>query len=99
MIVLMDELFALCRRQCPGDSRIMAECAVPPGEELVIFRLRGDFGGVSPMEQSETTAKHAANFITAHCDRVLFEHTESVDTLTVVKRLAPEGLRERGQMV
>ncbi len=89
LIVLSDELFTLCCRRAPRDGRIMAECAMPPGEDLTILRLRGDFGGISPLEQLEDeAAEHAAAFITNHCDRTLFEHTESVDNITVLKRLA-----------
>ena len=78
----------------------MAECAMPPGEDLAILRFRGDFGGLSPLEQlEETTAEHAVAFIKMHCDRVLFEHTESLDSITVVKRLVLDTQKERGQFV
>lgn len=91
LLVLADELFALCCRRAPRDGRLMAECAIPPGDDLVILRLRGDLGGISPLEQLEDeAAEHAASFIRKHCDRLLFEHTESIDTATVVKRLAAE---------
>ena len=100
MMVLADELFTLCRRRAPGDGRIMAECAMPPGEALAVLRFRGDFGGISPMEGlEEGAAEHAAAFITAHCDRILFEHTESVDTITAVKRLTVADQTERGNFV
>ena len=88
LLVLADELFALCCRRAPRDGRLMAECAIPPGERLVILRLRGDLGGISPLEELEDeAAEHAAAFIKKHCDRLLFEHTDSMDTATVVKRL------------
>ena len=99
MVVVADELFALCRRRAPRDGRIMAECAVPPGEGLILLRLRGDFGGVSPLERLEEAAEHAAAFISANCDRTLFEHTESVDTVTAIKRLNVEARREEGRFV
>ena len=100
LMVLADELFTLCRRRAPGDGRIMAECAMPPGEALAVLRFRGDFGGISPMEGlEEGAAEHAAAFITAHCDRILFEHTESVDTITAVKRLTVADQTERGNFV
>ena len=100
MMVLAAELFTLCRRRAPGDGRIMAECAMPPGEALAVLRFRGDFGGISPMEGlEEGAAEHAAAFITAHCDRILFEHTESVDTITAVKRLTVADQTERGNFV
>ena len=100
IMVLADELFTLCCRRAPRDGRIMAECAMPPGEDLIIFRLRGDFGGISPLEQlEEETAQHAAAFVTTHCERTLFEHTESVDTMMVVKRLLTDAQTERGRLV
>ena len=102
LMVLADELFVLCRRRSPQDGHIMAECAMPPGEDLILLRFRGDFGGISPLEHLEEAAGHAAAFISALCDRVLFEHTESVDTMTVVKRLAesqPDSQTERGRFV
>ena len=77
----------------------MAECAVPPGEGLILLRLRGDFGGVSPLERLEEAAEHAAAFISANSDRTLFEHTESVDTVTAIKRLNVEARREEGRFV
>ena len=99
MMVVADELLALCRRRAPRDGRIMAECAVPPGEALILLRLRGDFGGISPLERLEEAAEHAAAFISAHCDRTLFEHTESVDTVTAIIRLTTEDRREEGRFV
>ncbi len=89
LLVLSDELFSLCCRRTPRDGRLMAECAIPPDDALVILRLRGDLGGISPLEQLEDeAAEHAAAFIRKHCERLLFEHTESMDTATVVKKLA-----------
>ena len=100
LLVLADELFALCCRRAPRDGRLMAECAIPPGDDLVILRLRGDLGGISPLERLEDeAAEHAAAFIRKHCDRLLFEHTESMDTATVVKRLAAEQQEGRERLV
>lgn len=100
LLVLSDELFSLCCRRAPRDGRLMAECAIPPEDDLVILRLRGDLGGISPLEQLEDeAAEHAAAFIRKHCDRLLFEHTESMDTATVVKRLATEEREGRERLV
>lgn len=87
IVVLADEVFTLYCRCAPQDSHIMAECAVPPAEDLLILRFRGDFGGIDPLEHLEEAAENAAAFIRTHCDQMLFEHTVSVDTVTVVKRL------------
>lgn len=87
IVVLADEVFTLCCRCAPQDSHIMTECAVPPAEDLLILRFRGDFGGINPLEHLEAAAENAAVFIRTHCDQLLFEHTAFVDTVTVVKHL------------
>ena len=88
MLVLADELFNLCCRHTDADSHLMAECAIPQGEAQAVLRLKGNFGGCNPLEHlQEEAVRHAAEFITANCDRVLFESDESMDTVTVVKRL------------
>ena len=100
LMVVAEELFALCCRQAGGQGRFMAECAVPAGERLVVLRLKGDTGGANPLERLDgEAARHAADFILQHCDRVLAEHEAGMDTITVVKRLealAPEERERRG---
>ena len=44
LAVLADELLVLCSRYTQPDGRLMAECAVPEGEHLMIFRLKGSMG-------------------------------------------------------
>ena len=56
-------------------------------------------GGIHPSTLPEEAAEHAAAFVSAHCDRTLFEHTESVDTVTAIKRLNVEARREEGRFV
>ena len=88
MLVLADELFTLCCRHADSDSHMMAECAIPKGDAQAILRLKGSFRGCNPLENpQEEAVKHAAEFITGNCDRVLFESDETMDTVTVVKRL------------
>jgi phosphoserine phosphatase RsbU/P len=95
LVILAEELFTLCRRQCGKQQRLMAECVVPPAEEVVLLRLRGDFGGSDPLEQPEGEAAWAVDFIRKNSDRVLFEHTDTGDTVTVVKRM-PRGQTMEG---
>ena len=61
---------------------------VPENEPLSLEQLRNMVGAPVWMEELEDeAAEHAAAFIKKHCDRLLFEHTDSMDTATVVKRL------------
>ena len=99
LAVLADELFTLCCRRSTGDGRFMAECAVPPGEGLAVVRIRGDLGGEDPLERLSGEAVWAADFIRGHADRVFFEHGETVDTVTVVKRLASGAAEESRRTV
>ena len=95
LMVVADELFALCRSQSDPDSRFMAECAVPPGEGLVILRLKGGMRGRHPLDCAEgEAAEHAASFIRKACEQVLFEHGSDMDTVMVVKRLTGEEAEE-----
>lgn len=101
LLVLADELFNLCCHQTDPDSRMMAECAIPPGEGLAILRLKGDFGGHSPLEHPKgEAAEHAVAFLERQCERILFEQIGSADTVTAVRRLetqdAQTAEREQG---
>ena len=82
------------------DSRLMAECAIPQEEGQAILRLKGGFGGHSPLEEIQDDAsKHAAEFIVQNCSRVLFESDGTMDTVTVVKQLEGAGTLEREKRV
>lgn len=86
MMVLGDELFTLCCRRAGAHGKMMAECSVRDG--VAVLRLRADFGGIDPIaKQSEEPAKNAAAFIERNCERVSFEHGQSQDTVTIVKRV------------
>ncbi|MCD7886166.1 MAG: SpoIIE family protein phosphatase [Clostridiales bacterium] len=88
LMVAVDELFTLCCRQAVPGSRFMAECAIPSGEGLVVLRLKGDMQGKDPLKYADGTADaYAADFIRTKCDRVLIEHDDGMDTVTVVKRM------------
>ena len=99
LMVVADELFALCRSQADPDSRFMAECAVPPGEGLVILRLKGEMRGRHPLERTEgEAAEHAASFIQKTCDQVLFEHGSDLDTVMIVKRISEGNTAEKREI-
>ena len=98
LMVVADELFALCRAQSEPDSRFLAECAVPPGEGLVILRLKGSMGGRHPLDHTEgEAAEDAAEFIRRTCEEGLFEHGSDMETGTVVKRIAGKQEAEEGE--
>lgn len=88
LMVAADELFTLCRSRAGRKDRFMAECAVPPGEDMVVLRLKGAMNGVNPLEHPDgDPAKHAAAFIVQNTDRILFEHGDDMDIITIVKRV------------
>ncbi len=90
LMVAVDELFTLCCRQAAPNSRFLVECAMPQGEALVVLRLKGDMQGEDPLECADGTADaYAADFIRTKCDRVLIEHDDGMDIVTVVKRMEP----------
>ncbi len=88
LLVMGDELFALCRARGAQDSRFMAECMVSREENLLILRVRGAMGGRDPLDVPENgVLRGAADFVRRTCDRVLFESGSGADTVTAVKRL------------
>lgn len=91
LMVLADELFALCRRLAAPDSRFMAECAVPEEGNLVVLRLKGEMDGRNPLDQDSGEAdRHAAEFLSKNCEQVLFERSNSMDIVTLVWRFQRE---------
>ena len=98
VMVLADELFTLCRRCAAPDSRFLAECAIPAGEDLLVLRLKGDMGGRDPLKDLDAGAAcHAVEFLTKYCEQVLFEHGDSVDIVTMVRRLRRESEGRHGR--
>lgn len=96
VMVLADELFTLCRRCAAPDSRFLAECAIPAGEDLLVLRLKGDLGGRDPLKDLEGGAAcHAVEFLAKHCEQVFFEHGDSVDIVTMVRRIERKAERRQ----
>ncbi len=89
LLVMGDELFALCRAGGRPDGRFMAEFTVSPEEALMILRIRGAMGGRDPLDIPEGGAlRGAADFVRRSCDRILFESGGGGDAVTAVKRVA-----------
>ena len=89
VMVLADELYTICARQSEEDGRLMAECVMPQGEHMLLLRLKGRMGGVNPLDCPEgETGVHGASFVRRNTDQVFFEHSETMDIITVTKQLA-----------
>ncbi|MCD8331772.1 MAG: hypothetical protein LUB63_04475 [Oscillospiraceae bacterium] len=98
LMVAVDELFTLCCRQSDHDNRFMAECAIPPGEGLIVLRLKGSMHGRDPLEVKNGAAdEYAAAFIRKNCDRVLLEHDGGMDIITIVKRIGIPDAQDHGR--
>lgn len=97
MLVLGDEVFALCRRDAEADQRFLAECSVSAEERTVMLRINGSMGGRDPLCGDEAEVHHAVSFIRKNCEYVSFEHGASKDTVTLVKRLTDEAAQGRAQ--
>ena len=95
MLVLGDEVFALCRRGAEPDQRFLAECSVSWEEQTMVLRLNGSLNGRNPLDGDDEGTRHAVDFIRENCEYVSFEHGASKDTVILVRRLAQEAGRER----
>lgn len=97
MLVLGDEMFALCRRASEAGGRFLAECSVSSEGRTVMLRLNGSMNGRDPLQSQEETAQHAVSYIRQNCEYVSFESGASKDTITLVKRLTGDGAQRRGE--
>ena len=89
IVVLGDELLALCARKSHSDDRFLAECAVQ--NERVTLRIRGDLGARDPLtDQPEGPGRQAVDYWRRSCEDLFFEHSSSMDTVTLVTRLSPD---------
>ena len=94
MLVLGDEVFALCRRGAEPDQRFLAECSVSREEQTMVLRINGSLNGQNPLDGDGEGTRHAVNFIRKNCEYVSFEHGASKDTVILVRRLAQEAGQE-----
>lgn len=88
LVVLADELFALCCRGADEDGRFLAECTVSSEERVVVLRINGAMKGRDPLNcQGEGPSYHAVNFIRENTEQASFSHEDFMDTVMIVKRL------------
>lgn len=86
MMVLGDELFTLCRQRNETNGRLLAECAIQ--DRLVRLSIKGDLGGQDPLKMSDKGPAHrSVEFISQNCDRIFFERNQSMDIVTLLKRI------------
>lgn len=85
LVVLAEEVFALCCRKCSKNSSITLSCAVAPDTESVTLRLQAPFGGKNPIDTSESGPDgQAAEYITQQAMYVKYQEGDPNDTLMVV---------------
>lgn len=84
VLVIADELFALCRAHSDGESRFMAECSVR--DNVAALRFRGRMGGADPLEEAGNLSG-SAKFVRKYCENVSFEKSGDIDTLTAVCKI------------
>ncbi len=88
LLLLADELFALCCRVCTPEADIKAACAVMPEENTVHLRMFASMGGRNPLEvRGNTAGENAANYIRTHTRRATFEAGTDRDMVELVSEL------------
>lgn len=89
LILLGDELFALCSRVCEDEADIKVACALMPEESAVHIRMFAPMGGRDPLEIREDPAgESAASYIRAHTRRAAFEAGTDRDMAEIVSDLS-----------
>ena len=92
LLVIADELFALCCRKCvKGGERdeIRVECAVAPDGELLTVRMSAALAGNNPLTDAQGDAdRTVSEFIHKSAEFIRFQAGAERDTLTVVYPLA-----------
>ena len=88
VVVLAEELFALCCRSASPGAALTVECGVAPDGESVNLRVTGPFQGKNPLraEDESTPSGQSAEFIEEHAEYTRFKagDTEDRDVVTVV---------------
>ncbi len=85
IVVMTDELFALCCRFCAPQTNIKVECAIPAEGTQVGVRMIAAMNGVNPLEATgDPTADSAAEYIKSHADQTDFKSEHGRDTVSIV---------------
>ncbi len=88
LLLLADELFALCCRVCAPGADIKAACALMPEENTVHLRMFAPMGGRDPLETRDNpTGENAAKYIRTHTRRATFEAGTDRDMVELVSEL------------
>ncbi len=88
VILLGDELFALCSRVCEKEADIKVACALMPEESAVHIRMFAPMGGRDPLDNRDTPAsENAGNYIRTHTRRAVFEAGTDRDMVEIVSEL------------
>ncbi len=88
LILLGDELFALCCRVCEAEADIKVACAIMPEENSVHLRMFAPMGGKDPLIGTDNpTAESAASYIRSHTKRIAFEAGIDRDMVEIVSEL------------
>ena len=88
LLLLADELFALCCRVCVPETDIKAACAVMPEENAVHLRMFAPMGGQDPLQiREESAGGNAANYICTHTRRASFEAGIDRDKIEIISDL------------
>ena len=88
LLLLADELFALCCRVCETEADIKVACALMPEENAVHLRMFAPMGGRDPLEVRDNPAgENAASYIRTHTKRAAFEAGTDRDMVEIISEL------------
>lgn len=88
LMVVADELFALCCRRSIRDDLCRVECSLAPDGQLVNVKMIASLGGKNPLVNvQETVDVNAIAFIRENTEYVKFEPGAERDTLTAIYAL------------
>lgn len=88
LMVVVDELFALCCRRSVRDALCRVEFSLAPDGQLLCVRVLTPLGGKNPLEDPrESTDISAVAFIRENTEYIQFEPGEEQDTVSVVYAL------------
>lgn len=88
LMVVVDELFALCCRRSVRDAVCRVECSLAPDGQMLCVRVLTPLGGKNPLENPrESTDVSAVAFIRENTEYTQFEPGEAQDTVSVIYAL------------